>query len=318
MVTSDQNPWQGRVDSEDGELGVRWHQAVQPGPATDGIALVGLASDRGVQLNKGRPGAAEGPLALRRALANMAWHHEVTLVDVGDIEVEADLVAGQSAYAEALAEELARNHFVIGLGGGHEIGWASYQGCRRYLDWKKPGARLGIINFDAHFDLRLPAPDASSGTPFYQVAEDCEARGLPFDYCCLGVATTANTSALFRRADTLGVRYLRDLECSERNAQGLLKEFIAPLDALYVTVCLDVFPPAWAPGVSAPAAPGVDPSWVIRQFAPIGELCKRFRVDWLLADVAELCPPLDIDDRTARLGARVVDSLVAARSVLTT
>lgn len=312
MTTNAAGPWRGRIDSEDGELGLRWHQAVGPGPATDGIALLGLASDRGVRLNKGRPGAVEGPLALREALANMAWHHQLPLVDAGDIPVGEDLEAGQAAFAKTVSSQLGRKNFVIGLGGGHEIGWASYLGCRTHLDRENPAARLGIINFDAHFDLRLPAPHTSSGTPFYQVAEDCRSRGLPFDYCCLGVAPTANTAALFQRADALGAHYLQDLDCRGRQAEALLESFVAPLDALYVTVCLDVFPPAWAPGVSAPAAPGVEPGWVLHQFRHISHLCQRFSVNWLMADVAELCPALDIDARTARLGARVVDSLVLA------
>ncbi|GAB3279443.1 formimidoylglutamase [Parahaliea aestuarii] len=314
MTPADATPWQGRIDSEDGELGLRWHQVVSTEVSEiPGAALLGFASDLGVTLNKGRPGAAEGPPALRRALANMAWHHHVQLMDAGDVPVTGDLAAGQATFAAQLSSLLEKGHFVLGLGGGHEIGWASYQGCRDYLQRSGAGQRLGIINFDAHFDLRLPAPHPSSGTPFYQVAEDCETRNQPFDYCCIGVAPTANTRALFQRAATLGVRHLLDIDCHGRDAKTLLQEFIAPLDALYVTVCLDVLPPASAPGVSAPAAPGVEPAWILRQLALIGDLCRHFQVNWLMADVAELCPPLDFDARTARLGARVLDTALGAR-----
>ncbi|WP_116365813.1 formimidoylglutamase [Parahaliea mediterranea] len=314
MTLSNASPWQGRVDAEDGDLGLRWHQVIQRGAGSGpGAALLGFASDIGVRRNKGRPGAAAGPRALRGALANMAWHHSTGLLDAGDIEAGDDLAASQASYAAQLAELLAQGHFVLGLGGGHEIGWASYLGCRDFLTRRHAGQRLGIINFDAHFDLRLPAPHASSGTPFYQVARDCEARGLPFDYCCIGAAPTANTAALFQRAAALGAVHLQDTDCHNDAARALLSAFITPLDALYVTVCLDVFPPASAPGVSAPAAPGVDPAWVLRQIALIGELCRDCAVHWLMADVAELCPPLDIDARTARLGARVLDTLLAAR-----
>lgn len=315
-MASDDSPWRGRVDHEDGDAGRRWHQVVRgagespaPGP---GIALLGLASDLGVRRNRGRPGAAGGPRALRGALANLAWHHRVPLVDAGDIEVTGDLDAGQEAFAGRLASLLAAGHFGLGLGGGHEIGWASYLGCRRFLDAQRPGARLGIVNFDAHFDLRLPSPDTSSGTPFYQAARDCEARGAPFDYCCLGVARSANTAALYQRAGALGARHLADLDCRGEAATALLEDFLAPLDALYVTVCLDVFPAAAAPGVSAPAAPGVDPAWVLRTLGWIGAHCRERRLAWLAADVAELAPPLDPDGRSARLGARVADTLAAS------
>lgn len=316
-MSPNDSPWQGRVDSEDGEAGKRWHQVVRPartaGPVqVPGIALAGLSSDRGVQLNKGRPGAVEGPRALRAALANMAWHHRLPLLDAGDIRVGSDLAAGQGQFAGQVASLLAEGHFVLGLGGGHEIAWGSYQGCRQYLDRHLPDSRLGIINFDAHFDLRQPAPEPSSGTPFYQIAMDCEAREQAFDYCCLGVACTANTEALYQRAEALGAQYLPDLECRGDRAAAMLEPFLAPLDALYVTVCLDVFPPAYAPGVSAPAAPGVDPVWVLRTLLQINRLCRQQGVHWLMADVAELSPPLDEAGRTARLGARVLDTCVTA------
>ncbi|MFO7553510.1 MAG: formimidoylglutamase [Haliea sp.] len=316
-MATEESPWRGRIDSEDGEAGRRWHQVVEmlpqqprPGPA---VVLLGLASDRGVQLNKGRPGANEGPRALRAALANMAWHHQLPIMDAGDVRVDTDLAAGQDAYAKRVAGHLDAGYFLVGLGGGHEIGWASYQGCRRHLLNGNARRRLGIINFDAHFDLRMPAPDPSSGTSFYQVARDCEARGQPFDYLCLGVAPTANTRALYQRSEQLGAQYLGDLDCRGKLANTLLERFLRPLDALYVTICLDVFPPAHAPGVSAPSSPGVDPGWVLRTLLHIGELCRRLELEWLMADVAELSPPLDLDGRTARLGARLVDTCLLAR-----
>lgn len=317
-MDSSSAPWQGRTDLEDGTQGRRWHQVIHSGTEQQdtppGVALLGLASDLGVRLNKGRQGAAAGPNALRAALANMAWHHgAMPAVDCGDTAVAQDLATGQANYAKIVTRQLQAGHFVLGLGGGHEIAWASYQGCREYLEQQSQGQRLGILNFDAHFDLRLPAPSASSGTPFYQISVDCGERDIPFDYCCLGVARTANTPALFQRAEHLGVRHLLDLECRDETARELIQPLLAEVDALYVTVCLDVFPPGAAPGVSAPAAPGVDPAWVLRTLASVGQLCRKMGVTWLMADVAELAPPLDIEQRTARLGARVIDSCVAAR-----
>ena len=65
--------WTGRIDPEADAL--RWHQCIQPlaADSTPGIALLGFACDEGVRRNQGRVGAAEGPVALRRALANVAW-----------------------------------------------------------------------------------------------------------------------------------------------------------------------------------------------------------------------------------------------------
>ena len=310
----EQSLWSGRLDLEDGEAGRRWHQVVAfAQTAAPAVALLGLASDRGVTLNKGRPGAAAGPEALRRNLANLAWHHECSLYDDGDIIVTDDLPAGQRAYGDRLAGLLQQEQFVLGLGGGHEIAWAGYLGCRQYLDAHAPGKALGILNLDAHFDLRRPSPDASSGTPFYQVAQHCGDAGRAFHYACLGVARTANTRALFQRADELRVDYLLDTEFSLSRVETLLRQFLSRLDYLYFTCCLDVFAACHAPGVSAPAALGLEPARVIEVMHLVGELCREYAVTWLLADVAELSPVHDLDSRTARLGARVLDTLVAAR-----
>lgn len=306
--------WQGREDSEDGAAGRRWYQQLSSdlaGPQC--VALLGLASDCGVRRNQGRAGAAAGPAALRRALAGLAWHHPGVVCDRGDVMVEDDLEAGQLLYAQQFAAALAGEAFVVGLGGGHEIAWGSFLGCREFMLARGLEGALGILNFDAHFDLRLPAPAASSGTPFLQAAQYCQEREQPFHYTCLGVARQANTRALFQRAQDLDVRYLLDVDYSTEAAVDCLRPMLAEVDYLYVTCCLDVFPACVAPGVSAPSSLGVPVGEILRLLPAIAALCREYGVQWLAADVAELAPGLDSDRRTERLAARLVDELVAAR-----
>ena len=313
-IPADPNIWQGRIDKEDGAAGHRWHQCVQFGePVEKGVSLLGLASDLGVKLNKGRPGASEGPGALRRALAGQAWHHDLGLHDDGDVRVLDALDTGQQAYADRLSALLQAGQFVVGLGGGHEIGWASYLGCRAWLDANAAGKTLGILNFDAHFDLRKPAPHTSSGTPFYQVAQHCARHQHAFHYACLGIAKPSNTRALFDRADDSSVSYLLDRDCRGDKGIAFIGEFLEKIDYLYLTFCLDVFPASYAPGVSAPAALGVNPQWVMETIAAIGALCAENNVNWLMADVAELSPSHDSSGDTARLAARLVDEVLSSR-----
>ena len=299
--------WQGRVDAEDGDGGLRWHQLVRPvGEGAPGTCLLGLASDLGVARNQGRIGAAEGPLALRRALANLAAASRRPLYDAGDARADHDLQAAQLAYAQVTADLLGAGHFLIGLGGGHEIAWASFQGARQFLARQDPKRRLGILNFDAHFDLRRPAPDANSGTPFFQAAEWCRKNELPFDYACIGISEAANTQALFETAADLCVEYLIDRDCTAAAATRLIRALVDHVDALYVTVCLDVFPASVAPGVSAPAALGIPPAFVIDCLHETARACRECDCHWLLADIAELNPAFDPDGRTARTAARLV------------
>ena len=302
--------WQGRVDAEEGRLGARWHQAVRALDAQSaGVALVGFASDAGVERNHGRIGAREGPAALRSMLANLPLRGCEQLVDAGDIVCNGDqLEAAQAALAALLASLLDRRLFPITLGGGHEVAFGSWGGLARHVEGRGTSRppRIGIVNLDAHLDLRL-AGRASSGTPFRQIAEDCAARGWPFVYCCLGVSEFANTQALFQRARALGVTWLRDEEMGlDRlgDTLAVLDSFVDGVDVLYLTLCLDVLPAAVAPGVSAPAAHGVELAVVevlVEHVLASGKL--------RLADIAELNPRLDIDGRTARVAARLVGRL---------
>ncbi|TDF84479.1 formimidoylglutamase [Pseudomonas sp. H9] len=302
--------WQGRIDAGEGSSALRWHQWVQPyrTAQASGTALVGLACDEGVSRNQGRSGARQGPTALRKALANLAWRGQLPVYDSGDIAcLDTDLEGAQQAYAERVHHLLDQGHLPLGLGGGHEIAYASFLGLAEHLRQHENQPRIGILNFDAHFDLRHAA-QSSSGTPFRQIAEYCEQAGLAFDYCCLGVSELNNTQALFDQAERLNVRYRLDRQMQPWNVPALeafVEAFLSGIDHLYMTICLDVLPASQAPGVSAPSAHGVDLMVVehlVRQAKASGKL--------RMADVAELNPSLDQDQRTARIGARLLASLI--------
>ncbi len=195
----DMSVWQGRQDPEDGELALRWHDKVQPWPqvgsAAAGVALVGFACDEGVRRNKGRVGAAGAPLAVRKLLANSAWHLGQPVYDSGDVHCEdGDLDAAHGRLAERVASLLDEGHFrwywVVATGGLRQL-----ERPQPASGWPWPGR---------HHQLRCPfrpAHEAGAGElrhPFFQIAEQCAAQGTPFTYACLGVAETANTRRCLR------------------------------------------------------------------------------------------------------------------------
>jgi formiminoglutamase len=314
--------WSGRVDAIDGDAGRRWHQVVRPAPAAGGargVALLGFASDAGIQRNHGRVGAAAGPQTLRKYLSNLAWHGvpDDALYDAGDVRCrEDDLEGAQAAYANLAATLLRAGHRVIGLGGGHEIAWAGYQGIAQAFGGEPRCQRLGIINFDAHFDLRQSEQPGrgSSATPFQQIAESRAAAGMSFRYLCLGVSETANTPALFAQAQRLGVDFVPDVDIGAASVETHVRDFIASCDGIYLTFCLDVLPPAVAPGVSAPSGLGVPLHRALALLRLVRSECASAAGGdtLVLADVAEFSPPHDAPDaRTARTAARIVYEMAA-------
>ncbi|MDD9157920.1 formimidoylglutamase [Aliivibrio sp. S4TY2] len=326
----DMTSWTGRVDLEDGELGLRWHQKISEATSSsmNGIVLLGFACDEGVYRNKGRIGAYSAPQIIRRALSNLAWHHNKAVFDGGDTCCDdADLELAQHQLGDNVEQALANHNQVIVFGGGHEIAWGSFQGIARHLksitesNQQKTPPRIGIINFDAHFDLRNPPQKehlseesteqqfGSSGTPFHQISQYCEANGWPFNYACLGLNRGSNTQALYQKADDLSVLYFDDTEMTHANLpliQQDLSHFIDQNDYLYLTIDIDVFPASVAPGVSAPAVRGV-PLEIIETliFDILAAKNPQGISKLLLADMAEFNPNFDIDNQTARLAARL-------------
>lgn len=310
----DMRRWHGRIDTAEGVLGQRWHQVVQPLTAATpagAVALLGFACDAGVARNHGRIGAQAGPDALRAALGNMPVRQCKTLADAGNVACSNSsdssgspdgLEAAQAELSGAIDALLAAGLFPLVLGGGHEMAYGSFGGLAAYLGRQEKPPRIGIVNLDAHFDLRL-GQQGSSGTPFRQIAEDCAARGWPFHYCCLGVSNFANTEALFQRAAQLDVTWRLDEQMGASQMSetlATLQQFLQQVDHVYFTICLDVLPASVMPGVSAPAAHGVALE-VVEAVLDAVAACGKLR----LADIAELNPELDIDQRSARVAARL-------------
>lgn len=315
--------WSGRVDAEEApELATRLHQVIKPlAPvpagssvpagvsAPAGLALIGFCSDEGVRRNQGRIGAAQAPDTLRRALANLPWSPERAAYDAGNVQCQGQqLEIAHQALADRVTDCLDAGHFPLVLGGGHEVAFGTWLGLAQHVEAQAERPRIGIINFDAHFDLRLDSNGASSGTPFYQIAKQCETRGQAFRYCCLGVSEVSNTAALFQRADELDVSYRKDadmglLQLEESTRQ--LERFMENCDLLYLTIDLDVLPASVAPGVSAPAPHGVG----LEILEPLIATIKRSG-KLKIADIAEYNPTFDIDNWTARAAARLIHFIV--------
>jgi formiminoglutamase len=302
MPIPDMSVWQGRTDTADGPNAVRWHQRVEPLPenAPPGIALIGFACDEGVRRNGGRVGAAEGPMAIRQALAKLAWHQSSPVYDAGDVScTDADLEGAQSRLARVVSGVIAAGHRPLILGGGHETAWGTFQGVVA----AHPKKTIGVINIDAHLDLRGDEP-GNSGTPFYQIAKWCAANGRPFHYLCLGTSMASNTLALFERAAKLGAAWLPDAGTyipPRMNSMPIVDKFAESLDVIHVSIDLDVLPAGTMPAVSAPAGRGVALDCVLSLATYIYGLRKTVAVD-----VVEFNPKLDHDQNAVRVAAHLV------------
>lgn len=304
---SDRSLWQGRDDSRESPQAKRVFQTInslttwQPEQAAHHIALLGFASDVGVARNMGRIGAAKAPPVLRQALANMASQAAAyPLLDAGDVHYpDGDLDAAQNEFAQAVQAIHAHQGKTLVLGGGHETAFAHGSGLYKAYSDK----HIAIINFDPHLDLRRHH-QATSGTPFAQLAQLAHSQNRVFDYTCIGASRAANTAALLQDAENLNVNIVWDTDVHWGNAARVLnhiEQVLNRADVVYLTIDLDVLPSYQMPAVSAPAALGISLDLLMHLITPILQSQRLAG-----ADVAEFNPDFDINQQGARVAARLL------------
>ena len=258
----------------------------------------------------GRRGAREGPGALRDALAATKTHHfdagpVGNVADLGDVDVPADEgVAAVQDAVQSVTEDVHDSDAVpVFLGGDNSL---TVPNAAPLLD----AGSLGVVNFDAHLDCREVRDGPTSGTPYRQLFE-------------AGLDAYSVVGARHFETSTAYADYLRErggeVVTSEEVGDDVVSAVDSALagmdvDALYVSVDLDVLDAAAAPGVSAPTPGGLTTRELFRALRLVASSARRERGGPEIAgfEVVECAPPLDAGDRTARAGARAVAHFLAA------
>jgi formiminoglutamase len=314
-VPPDPRIWQGRADIPSDSCFYQHIRllnllAQEPEKTADiTFAILGFKCDEGIQRDLGRTGAVEGPIAIRQRLAKLPVQKpSIHCYDAGNIIcTDHDLETSQQALAEVVSFFLAKGIRPIVIGGGHEMAWGHYQGIAKVIPREE---RLGIINFDAHFDLHPMEPShrASSSTAFYQIAQSHQAEKRRLDYNCIGIQHAGDIRQSFDIAKKFKTKFI----LADDLHQGLQEKCFDFVDRiidenhfLYLSLSLDVFAAAFAPGVSSIQPLGLSPWHVIpllRQAAASSKIISY--------DIAELVPRYDIDHRTAKLAATMIYEII--------
>jgi formiminoglutamase len=289
-----------------GEVIELWHgdpAAVAPGRAV----LLGFPQDEGVRRNGGRTGAAAAPDAIRRCLyrltpsdcpANIHLRDPAPL-DLGNLRVSEDLEESQTALGQIVAAVLRNGAVPIVLGGGHETAYG------HFLGYVNDSRRVGIINVDAHLDVRpLANGNGHSGSPFRQALEH-PTHPLPGEcYVCLGAQphSVSCQHGLFAHEHGCSVRWCDEVRYSlERHFVDEYNRLRAAGCQIYVTIDADAIRAADVPGVSAPNVSGLSGVEVAACARLAGSLAQVASLD-----LVEISPRLDRDDQSARWAALII------------
>ncbi len=267
------------------------------------ISVIGYPDDEGIKVNGGKIGAALGPDSIRSAFYKMTPTEsmlENKIKDLGNLSFErASLKERHQFCASAVENELKNQKRILSFGGGHDYGYVDGAGFLK-ASLRKPL----IVNFDAHFDLRNMDKGISSGTPFFRLSEEFKNT---FDLFEVGVQKQCNSKNLFEYAKSknfIHTLHYDDLYPGHVFDFSYFKEQIetktTPLQDCYLSVDIDGFSSAFAPGCSQSWPTGFDMSSFFMMF---DHLLNRFNVKVL--GVYEVSPPLDHKELTSRLAALI-------------
>ena len=210
-------------------------------------------------------GASEFPESFRRAWKGFTTYNldedidlsEMTAVDVGDVPMHVTDI--RRCHDNIISASTAlHQHFetskICAIGGDHSITAMMVKG----LQHARPDEKIGILQFDTHFDLRdMSDHGPSNGTPMRNLIESGIVEGS--NMYNIGLHGFFNTKDLKKYADEKGVNYFTLRETRKKGIEetvgACLEELAAKVDTIYLTVDMDVLDIAYAPGVPA-STPG--------------------------------------------------------------
>lgn len=256
------------------------------------LAIIGVPFD---EKSSYKRGAAAGPEAIRKVSTGKCYNpdtelgvdlaEDTVLVDLGDVDTSGDMLKTFAAIEEKVREVLDLGAVPVVLGGDHSITYPVVKA----MAGKFPA--LDLLHLDAHPDMYedLYGDRLSHACPIARILED----GLVKNVVQVGIrATTPDMQEMARK---YGVKVIEAREFSD----GLALEFSNPL---YISLDLDVFDPAFAPGVSHHEPGGLSSRQVIN-------LIHRLKARVVGFDVVELNPTRDVSEITAALAFKLIKEI---------
>ncbi len=279
---------------------------------TGRVALLGVPYDLGVGY---RPGARFGPRAVREASTRLGpigrdgyFDIElgrrrlagVELVDAGDVDVLRTQPEASLDVIEQTVRELVRaGAFAVLIGGDHSLTGPAVRG----MESKGP---FGILQIDAHMDFtdEVMGSPSTSSSPLRRASEAAHVQTI----IQVGLRGLRTPEPAYRAAMERGNVLITREQLRRQDAWQRLSAALAPLERLYVTVDIDAFDPAAAPGVSSPEPDGL----TYQEVKAVLSLAAA-HTEIVGFDVVETNPLLDPSGNTAYLAAAVTLELLAMR-----
>ncbi|MBN8690959.1 MAG: agmatinase family protein [Armatimonadetes bacterium] len=253
------------------------------------------------------------PAAIRESLALFSPYDlaheqdlsELSIQDFGDLEVKDRTLDEVREELTKWLNSLAKpNAALVLLGGDNSITRPGVHALGEPLEG------IGLLTFDAHFDLRDLGHGYHNGNPVRALLED----GLPGQNILqVGIQSFANSKDYAKIARQEGMKMILADQIHEQPFAQTIDEidrFFGPdIHTIYVDFDIDVLDRGWCPGAPGARPGGILP-WQAKKFA--FEVGRNPRVRAL--DLVELDPSLDQNRVTQLAAASILLSFLSGVS----
>jgi len=231
-------------------------------------------------------GAEHGPDALLAASRYVELHDEELRVEpcrvgietLAPVDVEGEEEAVLDRIAGAARSVLEQGRFLVAIGGEHTVTPALVRGVASATD-----GRLGIVQFDAHADLRV----TYGGTRWNHGCAMSRVLDLGVPTLAVGIRSLSPPEAVRIETEGLPVIWAEQMHgLSRGELETHFRGLLASLpDRVYLTFDLDFFDPSLLPATGTPEPGGG--SWT--QALSLLRLLFRAR-EVVAMDIVELAP----------------------------
>jgi agmatinase len=303
---------------------------VEPSAVPAGsVAVVGLPIDMFVSA---RPGARWGPRGIREASLYLvgyagsqvdtgfvsltsgdvfAWPARLPVVDVGDVPVFPQDPTAQTLAATDYVREVARRaRLTVCLGGDHFVAYPAARGVIEAHLERSPNHRIGFLHIDSHTDFQdddLVFGRFHHGSCVRRLSELPGVDRIAW-YGLSGPLEPEQLKVMDERGfRAASAAFIRDV--GARVALETVLEYVADgVDALYVSIDIDVVNAAHAPATHTPVFEGIEAIDLLECSRALGLLENLIGVD-----LCEVSPLIDGSQRTERLAASVLTNVMGSR-----
>jgi agmatinase len=241
------------------------------------------------------------------------WPIRFPVVDTGDVPIfQTDIPAQIAAAAEHIHAASLTSSVTVTLGGDHFVAYPAFEGVVRAWRERTTNLKVGYLHIDSHsdfFDEITILGRYNHGTCVRRISEIDEVQRIA--WFGLNGASIVEPGQF----DVMRSRHFRACTAYYAHEVGIpaalsnVLDYVTDgVDILYTSIDIDVVNGAYAPATHSPVFEGLSAQELLEALRILT------RVDCLVGvDLCEVAPPIETSQRTERLGALAIMTVLGHR-----